>query len=358
MRPLADPAVRRVAVVRLRVGLGDLLCGVPALRAVRRARPDLHVTLVTWPETAPVVRRMAAYVDRLLPFPGFSGIPERPVHEAGWAPFLRAAGRFDLAVQAYGDNPAANRVCDALDARHVAGFWPTGSPGPPPAGHLRYPHDVHEIDRHLRLVAHLGVPVGAGAGVRALEFPIRSADRAADVALRRRHGLTAGHYAVVHPGATSPSRRWPAARFAGVADHLAARGLRVVLTGVPAEREVTAAVRRLTRRPTVDLTGATSLGGLALLLRHAAILVANDTGTAHLAAAVGTPSVTVYLSGDPVRWSHPGGPHRIARAAVGCNPCPHLTCPIDFRCAIRLPVSVVLSEVDGLLRRTARPGSR
>ena len=68
--PLVDPAVRRVALVRLRVGLGDLLCSLPALRRLRAARPDLRVGLVTWPETAEVVARMGEAVDELMPFPG------------------------------------------------------------------------------------------------------------------------------------------------------------------------------------------------------------------------------------------------------------------------------------------------
>jgi ADP-heptose:LPS heptosyltransferase len=352
-RPLADRCVQRVAVVRLRVGLGDLLCTVPALRALRAARPDLHVTLVTWAETASVVERMSAYVDRLLPFPGFPGIPERPLDEAGWEPFLRAAAGFDLAIQAYGDNMAANSATRTLGARLVGGFWPTDAPGDAPALHLRYPRDVHETWRHLRLFAHLGVPVDKRPGTAALEFSAGPADRLAFAGLCERHALSPGRYAVVHPGATSPSRRWPADRFAAVADALAARGLRVVVTGVLAEREVTAAVTGSARCLPIDLTGATGLGAYALLLRHAALVVGSDTGTAHLAAAVGTPTVTVFLSGDPVRWAHPGPRHRVARIRVECSPCPHLTCPIDFRCGTRLPVSMVLAEVDALLRRPA-----
>lgn len=349
---LADPAVRRVAIVRLRVGLGDLLCGVPALRALRRARPDLHVALVTWREMAPVVDRMSAYVDELLPFPGFPGIPERPVDAAGWVPFLEAAGGFDLAVQAYGDNVAANEVCARLGAGSVAGFWPTGAAGPPPGLHLRYPRHLHEIDRHLRLVELLGVPAGAD---RALEFPVSAADEQADAELRSRHGLEPGGYAVLHPGATSPSRRWPPEHFAAVADALAADGLRVVVSGVAAEREVTAQLLRHARSAPLDLTGATGLGGFALLLRSAAVVVANDTGTGHLAAAVGAPSVTVFLAGDPVRWAHDPALHPVARVDVGCNPCPHLVCPIDHRCATRLPVSLVLSHARSALSAPRRP---
>ncbi|CCG03758.1 glycosyltransferase family 9 protein [Blastococcus saxobsidens] len=171
--PLADPAVRRVALVRLRVGLGDLVCSMPALRRLRDARPDLRVSLITWAEMAPVVDRMAGLVDELLPFPGAEGIPERAPDPAGWAPFLVAAAqrRFDLALQVYGDRPAANRVTAALGARLTGGFAPTGWQPPSGTGglHLRYPLDVHEVDRHLRLFEHLGLPPGAPAP---MSFPL------------------------------------------------------------------------------------------------------------------------------------------------------------------------------------------
>jgi ADP-heptose:LPS heptosyltransferase len=107
------------------------------------------------------------------------------------------------------------------------------------------------------------------------------------------------------------------------------------------------------RAPAVDLAGGTSLGGYAALLASAALLVANDTGSAHLAAAVGTPSVTLFLSGDPVRWAHDPARHPVARVQVECNPCPHLTCPIDHRCAMRLGTDSVMAHADRLLARGA-----
>jgi ADP-heptose:LPS heptosyltransferase len=107
------------------------------------------------------------------------------------------------------------------------------------------------------------------------------------------------------------------------------------------------------RARSTDLCGRTTLGGFAALLRGAALLVGNDSGPAHVAAAVGVPSVTVFLSGDPVRWAHPGARHRVARVQVECNPCPHLTCPIDHRCAARLTVADVLAEVERAVGRAA-----
>jgi ADP-heptose:LPS heptosyltransferase len=342
-----------VALVRLRVGLGDLLCSQPALRRLRRARPDLHLTMITWPEMAGLLRRTGE-VDGLLAFPGAEGIPERTPDPAGWAPFVAAAAerRFDLALQVYGDRPAANRVAASLGARRVGGFAPTGWEPPQDARdlHFRYPVHLHEAERHLRLLEHLGLPPG---GPPEMDFPVTAADEAEQLRTLDRHGLSAGRYAVLHPGASSPTRRWPAERFAAVGDALAADGLAVVLTGVHGERGLAAAVTAAMRAPVVDLTGATSLGGLAALLRDAAVLVGNDTGSAHLAAAVGAPSVTVFLPGDPVRWAHRGPRHRAVAADVPCAPCPHLTCPIDFRCAASVTPEAVLSAARSVVGAAA-----
>ena len=353
--PLADPAVRRVAVVRLRVGLGDLLCTTPALRRLRAARPDLRISLVTWARMAPVVARMSDAVDELLPFPGADGIPDGPVDPAGWQPFLAAARArdFDLALQMYGDRPAANRVTAALGARLTGGFAPTGWDPPPGAEslHLRYPVRRHEADRHVGLLEHLGLPPG---GPAELAFEVTAADEAEHAATLATSGLVPGRYAVLHPGASSPTRRWPVQRFAAVGDALAAEGLAVVLTGVSEERAIAAAVRGAMRAPATDLTGATSLGGLAALLRDSALLVGNDTGSAHLAAAVGASSVTVFLPGDPLRWANRGPRHRAVAADVACAPCPHLVCPIDFRCADSVSPADVLAAARSLQGSAAR----
>jgi len=342
--------VRTVVLVRLRVGLGDLLCTVPALRALRRARPDIHVALLTWREMAPVVDRYARYVDELLDFPGWPGIPERAPDLDAMPGFLAAARarRFDAAIQMYGDRSAAVEVADALGAARVGGF--SAAAGAATRSWLPYPASMHEAHRHLGLLQHLGVPPAGDA----LEFPVTAADSAEAAAVIDRAGTAQGQYALLHPGATEATRRWPVERWAAVGDALAERGLRVVVTGVPREARIAAAVTRAMRRPAFDACGATSLGGMAALLESAALIVSNDTGAAHLAVAVGAPSVTVFLAGDPRRWAgFRRDRHRVARADVGCNPCPHLTCPIDFRCAYRLPVETVVDLVDQL--RAPRP---
>jgi ADP-heptose:LPS heptosyltransferase len=347
-RPLRDPGTRRILLVRLRVGLGDLLASVPALRALRAARPDAEVVMLTWPEMGPVLARQGAYVDELLSFPGWPGIPERPPRPAELPGFLAATRRcgFDLAVQMYGGQPAANEVTEALGARRTAGFFTPGAWDADLATHLPYPYREREVDRHLALMAFLGAPAGSGA----LEFPLRLEDHERLAALRRRHGLASGGYAVLHPGATAASRRWLPERFAAVGDALAARGLQVAVTGVAGEEPLVAAVTGAMRAPATDLAGATTLGSFAALLASAAVLVGNDTGPAQLAAALGTPSVTVFLAGDPARWAADDRRrHRQLLAGVPCQPCGHQRCPIDFRCAAGLPAARVAGEAGRLL---------
>jgi ADP-heptose:LPS heptosyltransferase len=116
----------------------------------------------------------------------------------------------------------------------------------------------------------------------------------------------AGPYVVLHPGASVPARAWPAERCAGAVEALADAGWRVLVTGGPAERELTAAVAG-TRG--VDLGGDTSLAEMAALLDGAAAVVVGNTGPAHLAAAVGTPVVSLFAPVVPaVRWAPYGVP--------------------------------------------------
>jgi ADP-heptose:LPS heptosyltransferase len=359
--PLLDPGVQRVALVRPRVGLGDWLCTLPALRVLRAARPDLRVTVVTYPEMAPLLDRVPDLVDGLLAFPGHLGIPERPIDIAGWPAFLTAARRhgFDLAIQAYGDRPGANAVTESIGAARVGGFAPRGfRPTRDVEMHIDYPVSAHEAWRHLRLVEHLGARLPPRLDPqRLMALPVWPDERDRFAALAAAHGLVAGSYAVLHPGASAPTRRWAPERYARVADALARRGLRVVLGGVEAERDLTGRVAGLMSVPSVDLAGRTSLGAYALLLAGAAVLVSGDTGAAHLAAASGTRSVTLFLAGDPLRWAYPPPRHRAARAGVSCSPCPYLRCPLDLRCAERLSVSQVLSELDAVLSRADSEGA-
>jgi ADP-heptose:LPS heptosyltransferase len=346
---LGDAPPRRVAVVRA-LQLGDLLCAVPAFRALRAALPGAEIVLVGLPWAETFVRRYAHYLDDFRELPGWPGLPERPVQLDRLPAFLAAmqAERFDLALQMHGSGGLTNPLTVLLGARLNAGFFVPGQLCPDPERFLPYPETVPEVWRHLRLLDFLGVsPQGEG-----LDFPLRPADGAALRALDGAGDLPPGEYVCVHAGARAAERRWPPERFAAVADALAERGLRVVLTGSRDETALTRAVAGAMRAEALDLAGRTDLGALAALLHGARLLVCNDTGVSHLAAALRVPSVVVF----PRRSELEGWPpldrqrHRVVCGVTGVTADRVLAQAEDL---LRL---VGRGEPPGLSRRSGRRG--
>lgn len=323
-------APQRIAVFRA-LQLGDMLCAVPALRALRAAAPRSHITLIGMPWAQSFVERFGKYIDELLVFPGFPGLPEQPAQIAALPRFLEEAQRrrFDLAIQMHGSGRLSNPIAALLGAKRIAGFYEAGQYCPDPELFMPWDEAEHEVLRFVRLMTSLGI---ASQG-DALEFPLADADYES---LRASHDRlpVPGAYACVHPGARLPSRRWLPQRFAEVADRLAADGLQIVLTGSADERDIVQAVRSAMRAPALDLCGKTSLGALAALIAQARLVVCNDTGISHVAAALATPSVVVCCGSDPQRWAPLDSiRHRVVGAAVGCRPCMHTVCPIGHHCA-------------------------
>ena len=336
----------RIAVIRA-LALGDMLCAIPTLRALRTRFPDAHIALIGLPWATELVRRFPAYLDELIEFPGFPGIPEVPVDPQRTTAFLADMQRraFDLVVQMQGNGLVINEFAALLGSRRLAGFLPPGVPlGPPrhdPADvWVPYPSGGHEVDRLLALATALGAPVDDR-----LEFPVTDSDREEAARALGLAGTATRPFAIVHAGGSRPDRRWPAERFAEVADNLATARLEIVLTGTANEADVTAAVRTAVRHPVIDLAGRTSIGALGGLLDAARIVVTNDTGVSHVAAAIGVDSVTVFTGSDRERWAPRGaGRHR----AVGQGVPDGETGPID------VAVEEVLTAVRRLLSdRTA-----
>lgn len=294
-----------IVVVRA-LALGDMLCAVPALRSLRAGFPDATITLVGLPWSIELVRRFPEYVDAFLEFPGFPGIPEAPLEPARVIGFIAEMQqrRLDLAIQLHGSGTAINELVCLFDADRIAGFVP---PGMEPPRHrdrdlwLAYPSHGSEVDRLLSLAAALGGPID-----RRTEFPVTEADLSEVDALIAGQASKEDRLAVVHPGGSDPRRWWPADRFAAVADDLVRSEFRVALTGGRAEAEVTASVARQMTGQAIDLGGRTSLGAAAALIHQASLVVTNDTGISHLAAAVGTDSVTIFSASDRARWEPVG----------------------------------------------------
>jgi ADP-heptose:LPS heptosyltransferase len=264
---------KRVVILRA-LQLGDLMCAVPAFRALRSGLPEAHIALIGLPWSKEFVRRFHTYLDEWIEFPGFPGLPEREAQVDRFPHFLSLVQgkKFDLALQMQGSGNLSNSIVQLLGAHNSAGFCLKDHYCPAPGHFLEYPQDEPEVWRHLRLMEFLGIPLKGSVP----DFPLYEDD------WRRLEELLAK---------------------SAVADELVQQGLRVVLTGTASEARLTAQVASLMHAPALDLAGKTDLGMLGALLKGSSLLVCNDTGVSHVAAALQTPSVILFSASNPNRWA-------------------------------------------------------
>jgi len=296
--PLLSRIRPRNIVVFRALQLGDMLCAIPSLRALRMRCPDAAITLVGLPWAAGLAARFPHYIDDFLPFPGFPGLPERAPDLSAIPAFVAEAQTrgFDLAIQMHGSGGLSNPVVALFGAARQAGFGLPDENG----SCLPYPTRGSEVGRLLALMDHLGAP----SSYRRLEFPLLPADHSELATSGIAFALGGRPYVCIHPGARDPRRRWPAERFAAVADAVhALTGWTVVLTGSGEERALTARVRQAMHAPAIDAASPISAGALAALIGGARLLVCNDTGVSHLAAALRTPSVVIFRCSELERWA-------------------------------------------------------
>lgn len=301
VRRLPIASTGRIIVVRSLPGLGDLLCSVPALRALRAAFPLAHITLLGLPGTKWFADRFASLLDDWIAFPGYPGIPEGWQGVQAIPSFLAQmqAQAFDAAIQLHGNGCYMNSFTTLLGAKCNSGFFVPGQFCPDPQRFLPYSETESEVWRLLRLMELLEFPLQGDE----LEFPIWDAEAQSYHQIAIAHHLEPGTYICLHAGANSSDRRWSPEGFAKVADALAGKGYRIVLTGTAAEQPVVTAVMQAMQMPSLNLAGYTDLGTLAALLQQAALLICNDTGVSHLAAALKVPSVVIFSNSEVRRWA-------------------------------------------------------
>jgi ADP-heptose:LPS heptosyltransferase len=342
----------RILVLRALV-IGDMLCAIPALRALRHKYPQANVTLVGLPWAKDFVARFNAYLDDFIEFPGFPGLPERTFDVAAFPGFLAEVQQrqFDVAIQMHGSGSFVNPLCELFGACVTAGFYVPGEYCPN-ATFFEYPQDTQEVQRHLQLMEFLGAP---SCGEQ-LEFPLVEGDYGALYSVPEAAELQDQAYVCIHPGARFLSRRWHPERYAQAADRLAAEGYRIVVTGTGPEAEVASAVVNHMRAPAINLATKTTLGALAVLLKGARLLISNDTGVSHVAAALRVPSVVVVTGSDPQRWAPlDGARHQTVIGPVDCRPCEHVICPIGFPCADAVRVDDVVARALAMLETFSTP---
>ncbi|WP_141735558.1 glycosyltransferase family 9 protein [Oligoflexus tunisiensis] len=282
--------------------LGDMLCSIPAMRALREGYPHASITLIGLPWAREWIRRYPRYFDEFVEFPGYPGLPERPFDASGFLSFLHQVQEMkaDLALQMHGTGLITNPLIGLLGAKEVAGMVKPGHYQPHPETFVPVEDDEHEILRLLRVVKNLGI-----ANVSPeLEFPLFEIDRKGFQQRSWFPQIQTNPYVCIHPGARSRHKCWPPKQFAAVADALAAEGFRIVLTGARDERDIIQAVQASMSHEALDTASDhIPLGELALLLQHSRLLICNDTGVSHLAAALRVPSVVLFSATSPQRWA-------------------------------------------------------
>lgn len=337
--------------------LGDVLLTGPAVRAA--ARGDGPVTVLCGPRGLPAARMLPG-VDEVLVLhtPWIDATPppvDREDLRATVAAVARIAPDRAAILGSFHQSPLPTALLLRLAGVPEIAAVSVDYPGTLLDHRLRDPGDVHEVRRNLGVVAALGLPVDPDDRMAVRRDPAASPD-----------GLPDGPFVVVHPGASVPARAWSPERHRELVGHLTARGHAVVVTGGPDETALTAFVAAGGRgvgapgafpagpgaaAPVVDLGGACGIPGLAEVLARAEAVVVGNTGPAHLAAAVGTPVVSLFAPTVPhARWRPWGVPCELLHTAVPCAGCRAADCPVPGHpCLEDVPAREVADAAERLL---------
>lgn len=323
--------------------LGDTLMAVPALREIRRIFGGWHLSVLSRPPLRTIFEA-CPFIDEVLTEPG------------NGSPRFRSAGprtkreRFDAAVLLQNSFRSAWRVWrwgvgERIGYRTDGRSWLLTQSIQRSSDHLKR----HQVFYYLDLVSEIERRMHGRSLVDFerpdLRLSVAGRHRADARSLLRRSGLPAGEtYLVLNPGATnSRAKQWLPERFAGVANRLFdERGMTSVLVGTAEERPVADAVLQCALRPVIDLTGRTDLGALMGILSSASVLVTNDTGTSHLGAALGVPTITIFGPTEDFATRPFAENAWVVKKPVACAPCMLRDCPIDHRCMTRITVEDIV----------------
>jgi len=304
--------------------LGDAVMATVVPPALRRGHPDAAIDVLV-PAAIADVYAGHPDIQRVVPLP--PGGEVDAYRAGGYDRALLAPDSFGSAWRA-ARGSRAKRYGSATLARGwlLAGRLPA----------REWRRDRHQVENYRALASLLGEPSGADVP----RVVVVSSWRAEAERLWPRDGRP---HVALHPGATyGPAKRWSAERFAEVARSLAEHGCAVAVVGGSGDREAIDTVRAAA--PVLDLGGRTSVGVLAAVLEGCDVVVTNDTGPMHLAAAVGTRAVAIFGSTNPT-WTGPYGVgHRVVRHVVPCSPCYRRDCRIGYLCLEGVDATRVVRE--------------
>lgn len=337
----------RILLVKLSA-LGDVIHALPTLEALRETYPKAHITWLVEEPAAPLLKGHPALdavwrVRRRWLQTRENGRWPDPVRELGHLLQRLRQSRFDLVIDLQGLLKSAIWVALARSPRKIGydrtreGSYLVLNERLPP-----FNPDAHAVWRYLHLAHYVGA---------------RRTSPRFRVPLEEPHGTWLAPLwehqpkplVVLHPGARWPTKCWPEASFAALADHLIREcQARVVFTGSSGDRRQVARITAQMQTAALDLSGSTTLPELARLFQKAALAVTPDTGPMHLAAAVGTPVVALFGPTAPWRTGPFGAGHQIVRLDLPCSPCFQRRCP-EPACMTGIGIEAVLIATQRIL---------
>jgi heptosyltransferase-2 len=334
--------------------LGDAVMTTPALRRLRASFPAAHIALLATPRTAGLFEG-SPFINEIIPYRR---------KEDGVAAFWRAvrelrARRFDAALL------FQNAFEAALLARLAGVPWRIGYAMHGRAALLthRLHHDAahrnrHQVHDYLDIVeaAEQACGVSRESSERLASLTASAAQQQAAAVLLERWRLSERPLIAFNTAATnSRAKCWPVENFAALADRLTVEcKARILLIGTMAERaNAESVIAQMQQARAINLAGETTMGELIGLLAACDLLVSNDTGPAHVAAALGTPTLTLFGPTNEFETAPTGARAELLRVdGIECARCMHRDCPIDHRCMIRLSVEMVFMRTKQLLTQS------
>ncbi|MBW2066619.1 MAG: lipopolysaccharide heptosyltransferase II [Deltaproteobacteria bacterium] len=344
-RPIDRTRIKKI-LVRSTNWVGDVVMSLPALEAIGKNFPDAEIIVLARPWVTPLLKNHPA-VHRVMSFVKGRGFTSDMFEIFKVSREIREQG-FDLAILFQNAIQAAiiaflggvrNRVGYNTDGR---GFLLTH-----PIRRKSEVRKLHQIEYYLGILRGMGWK----AETRDPEIFLDPEDQRRAEKMLSSMGLGGEEFVLgLSPGAIyGPAKRWPAERFAAVADMAVENwGARVLILGSKGEKDVCSRVKEHMKHEAVDLCGKTTLGEAMVLIKACDLFLTNDSGLMHVAAALGVPLVAIFGSTNPRATGPRSQRARVVTRNVSCAPCLRKECPEDFRCMLDIEPDEVWENMETL----------
>lgn len=284
--------------------MGDMLCSLPALRALRQTFPKAKITLVSHPAMKNLFCRYPHYIDEFVSFPGFPGLPESSCDAEQSLKFIKTMQdqKYDLAIQLHGSGELSNPLVKLFNAKKTVGFYRRADNFCPDSDYfIPYPENLSEVHRCLKVMTIFSEEKWD----EDIEFPLWPQDNRILIGeLQRQSIFIERPYFCIHPGASTETKRWAPEKFAAISDYLVTKGFQVAFTGSAPESLLVSRIQRMMKHDSLNIAALDlTIGALAAFIHHSRGLICNDTGVSHLASALRKPSLVIFSETDPGRWA-------------------------------------------------------